>query len=174
MNINFENVNIDLESVSDLFHGLYAQLLTFRGFASLFVMLFIDLCVIIILLKSGEEKKFCDRKWRKEFGYIAVVEGHRIIPVETSEILLGRHRSADIQFPDLSVSRYHAVLTFSDGVFLLEDLNSKSGTFLNGKRIRSAVINVDDEIRLGAVAFQIKKIKEIDNGSRKGKRKNKA
>lgn len=174
MNLGFDNVNIDLESLSDLFGGLYEQIVTFKGFASVFVMLFIDLCVLIILLKSGSEKKFCHKKWRKEFGYIAVVEGRRVIPVETSEILLGRHRSADIQFPDLSVSRYHAVLTFSDGVFLLEDLNSKSGTFLNGKRIHSAVINVDDEIRLGAVVFHIKKIKEINNGGRKGKRKNKA
>ena len=55
----------------------------------------------------------------KSFGYIAVVDDTRVIPVENSEILLGRHRSADIQFPNLSVSRYHAVLTYSDGIFLL-------------------------------------------------------
>ncbi len=174
MNVDISNVNISLESVSDLLNGLYAQIITFRGFASVFVMLFIDLCALIILLKSGSEKKLCHKKWRKEFGYIAVVEGRRVIPVETSEILLGRHRSADIQFPDLSVSRYHAVLTYSDGVFLLEDLNSKSGTYLNGKKIHSAVINVDDEIRLGAVVFQIKRIKETNNSGRKGKGKRKA
>ena len=66
------------------------------------------------------------------------------------------------------------MLTYSDGVFLLEDLNSKSGTYLNGKKIHSAVINVDDEIRLGAVVFQIKRIKETNNGGRKGKGKRKA
>ncbi|MCQ2465591.1 MAG: FHA domain-containing protein [Oscillospiraceae bacterium] len=163
-----------MESVSELLSGLSEQIATFKGFASVFVMLFIDLCVLIILLKSGSEKKLNHRKWRREFNYIAVVEGQRIIPVENSEILLGRHRSADIQFPDMSVSRYHAVLTYSDGVFLLEDLNSKSGTYLNGKKIKSAVINIGDEIKLGAVVFHIKKIKEIENVRRREKRKNKA
>lgn len=163
-----------MESVSELFRGLYEQLITFKGMASLFVMLFIDLCVLIILLKSGSEKKLCNKKWRREFSYMAVVEGRRIIPVETSEILLGRHRSADIQFPDLSVSRYHAVLTYSDGIFLLEDLNSKSGTYLNGKKIKSAVVNTDDEIRLGAVVFHLKRIKETGNERGRAKRKNKA
>lgn len=161
-----------MENISELISGLSEQIVTFKGFASVFVMLFIDLCVLIILLKSGSEKKHCHKKWRREFNYIAVVEGKRIIPVENSEILLGRHRSADIQFPDLSVSRYHAVLTYSDGVFLLEDLNSKSGTYLNGKKIKSAVINVDDEIRLGGVVFHIKKLKETNNEH--SKRKNKA
>lgn len=162
-----------MDTFSELISGLSAQIVTFKGFASVFVMLFIDLCVLVILLKSGSEKKHCDKIWRSEFNYIAVVEGRRIIPVETSEILLGRHRSADIQFPDLSVSRYHAVLTYSDGVFLLEDLNSKSGTYLNGKKIKSAVINIDDEIRLGGVVFSIKRIKEKNNVRGKSKRKNK-
>ena len=53
MNVDISNVNISLESVSDLLNGLYAQIITFRGFASVFVMLFIDLCALIILLKSG-------------------------------------------------------------------------------------------------------------------------
>lgn len=163
-----------METLSELFSGLWDQIVTFKGFASVFVMLFIDICALVILLKSCSEKKLSSRKWRSEFNYIAVVEGHRVIPVENSEILLGRHRSADIQFPDLSVSRYHAVLTYSDGVFLLEDLNSKSGTFLNGKKIKSAVININDEIRMGAVVFHIKKIKDVNNGQRKNKRKNKA
>ncbi len=163
-----------METVSELISGLAEQIATFRGFASVFVMLFIDLCALVILLKCGAEKKFTHKKWRREFNYIAVVEGHRVIPVENSEILLGRHRSADIQFPDLSVSRYHAVLTYSDGVFLLEDLNSKSGTYLNGKKIKSAVININDEIRLGAVVFHIKKIKETNNERGREKRKNQA
>lgn len=69
----------------------------------------------------------------------------------------------------MSVSRYHAVLSYSDGIFLLEDLNSKSGTYLNGKKIRSAVVNINDEIRIGAVVFYLKKIKDGNNEERKNK-----
>lgn len=163
-----------MENFSDLINGILDQIVTFKGFASVFVMLFIDICALFILIKSWSEKKMCRKKWRREFSYLAVTDGRRVIPIENSEILLGRHRSVDIQFPDLSVSRYHAVLTYSDGIFLLEDLNSRSGTYLNGKKIRSAVVNVNDEIRLGAVVFHIKKIKDVSNVQRKNERKNKA
>lgn len=159
-----------METLSELLRGLGEQIITFKGFACVFAMLSIDLCAFIILLKSCSEKKLCSKKWRRRYEYIAVVDADRVIPVETSEILMGRHRSADIQFPDLSVSRYHAVLSYSDGVFLLEDLNSKSGTYLNGKKIRSAVVNINDEIRMGAVVFHIKKIKDTNNEQRKRKK----
>jgi pSer/pThr/pTyr-binding forkhead associated (FHA) protein len=69
----------------------------------------------------------------------------------------------------LSVSRYHAVLTYSDGIFLLDDLNSKSGTYVNGKRIKSAVVKVNDEIKLGSMTFYLKKIKDVENDKRKDK-----
>lgn len=149
-----------METLSEFIKGFGEQIMTFKGFACIFVLLFIDLCAMIILLKSYLEKRFCKKKWQDIFGHIAIVDENRVIPIETAEILLGRHRSADVQFHDLSVSRYHAVLTYSDGIFLLDDLNSKSGTYLNGKKIKSAVVNVNDEIRMGAVVFYLKKIKE--------------
>lgn len=158
-----------METWSEFLRGLGEQIMTFKGFACIFAMLFIDLCAAALLVKCGSEKKLCRRKWRKRFGYIAVADENRVIPIENSEVLLGRHRSADIQFPDLSVSRYHAVLSYSDGIFLLEDLNSKSGTYLNGKKIRSAVVNINDEIRIGAVVFYLKKIKDGNNEERKNK-----
>lgn len=163
-----------MENFSDLIDGILDQIVTFKGFASVFVMFFIDICALFILIKCVSEKKLCRKKWRSSFSYLAVTDGRRVIPIENSEILLGRHRSVDIQFPDLSVSRYHAVLTYSDGIFLLEDLNSRSGTYLNGKKIKSAVVNVDDEIRMGAVTFHIKKIKDVSNVQKRNKRKNKA
>ncbi|MDD6824652.1 MAG: FHA domain-containing protein [Oscillospiraceae bacterium] len=161
-----------METITEYLEGIWNQMSDLKGVAGLFSMLFIDLCAFIILIKSCAEKRNCNLKWRRRYEYIAIVDGKRVIPVENSEILLGRHRSADIQFPDMSVSRYHAVLTYSDGIFLLEDLNSKSGTFLNGKKIQKAVVNVNDEIRMGAVIFYIKKIKDVSN--ERNKRKSKA
>ena len=157
------------ETLSEFFKGFSQQLSMFKGISVLVALLLTDICMMVIFLKCYSEKKFCLKKWRKRFGYIAVVDDTRVIPVENSEILLGRHRSADIQFPDLSVSRYHAVLTYSDGIFLLDDLNSKSGTYVNGKRIKSAVVKVNDEIQLGSMTFHLKKIKDVENDKRKNK-----
>ena len=155
------------ETLSEFLKGFGEQIVTFKGFACAFALLFVDFCAIAIFCKSYSEKKFCHKKWNRRFEYLALVDENRVIPIENSEILLGRHRSSDIQLPDLSVSRYHAVLTFSDGILLLDDLNSKSGTYVNGKRIKSAVIKINDEIRIGAMIFSIKKIKDGDNGKRK-------
>ena len=41
-----------MENFSDLINGILDQIVTFKGFASVFVMLFIDVCALFILLKS--------------------------------------------------------------------------------------------------------------------------
>ena len=80
-----------------------------------------------------------------------------MIPLEADEILIGRHGAADIRFPDMSVSRYHAVLYVSNGVWSVMDLDSKSGTYVNGRKIRSQVTLKDmDEIRFGTKAVVIR------------------
>lgn len=152
------------EDFSEFLNGFFNQLVTLKGIASAVAMLVVDFCALVLFIKASKERNFCQKQWIRRFGHYALVADKRVIPVENSEILLGRHRSADIQFPDLSVSRYHAVLTFSDGKLLIDDLNSKSGTYVNGKRIKSAVLKINDEVRLGAIVFYIKRVKEVENG----------
>ncbi len=50
---------------------------------------------------------------------------------------IGRGSEADIQLPSPSASRRHASLQASQPEWLLNDLNSKNGTFLNGRRVTS-------------------------------------
>jgi DNA-binding winged helix-turn-helix (wHTH) protein len=48
---------------------------------------------------------------------------------------LGRDRDCDIQIPDRQVSRFHSRITLSaDGGISIKDLDSKNGTFINGKK----------------------------------------
>ena len=57
----------------------------------------------------------------------------------------------------MSVSRYHAVLYVSNGVWSVMDLGSKSGTYVNGRKIRSQVKLKDmDEIRFGTKSVVIR------------------
>ena len=65
------------------------------------------------------------------------------------EVLIGRHASADIRLPDLSVSRYHAMLTVSEGKWSIRDMGSKSGLFVNGSMVKEAVLRENDVITLG-------------------------
>lgn len=49
--------------------------------------------------------------------------------------IIGRDGSADFQIPLSTISRQHARISETDGVYVLEDLGSTHGTVLNGKRL---------------------------------------
>ena len=51
-------------------------------------------------------------------------------------VIIGRHPECSIQIDDGSVSRHHAKVTNSDGIWFLEDLDSRNGTFLNGQEVQ--------------------------------------
>ncbi len=64
---------------------------------------------------------------------------------------IGRHPSNDIVLPMDSVSRFHAEISPEHGLFLLEDLNSSNGTFVNEERVTRLAVHDGDVIRLGQV-----------------------
>ena len=65
---------------------------------------------------------------------------------------IGRSKDNDIRIAEDSVSRHHAkILSFNDGTWLLEDLDSKNGTFVDGHRIRKKRVNSSSHIAFGTV-----------------------
>lgn len=61
-------------------------------------------------------------------------------------------RSSDqIQLTDNSASRRHAEIRPANGTWMLEDLNSSNGTYLNGQRIVAAAeLKHGDQIKVGS------------------------
>ena len=76
-------------------------------------------------------------------------DGESSFPLTRDSYTLGRHRNNDILVSDSKVSSFHARIDRSPEGFLLVDLNSRNGTFLNGKKIESGLLKTGDEIRLG-------------------------
>lgn len=74
------------------------------------------------------------------------------IALEADETLIGRGGAADVLLPDEGVSREHALLLFdaATSAWTLEDLQSTNGTRVNGKRVRSAVLQPGDEVQVGS------------------------
>ncbi len=62
-------------------------------------------------------------------------DGCRQVDLTWEPQTIGRSAKADIHLSDKAVSREHARLTVHDGAYLIEDLRSKCGTFVNGKQI---------------------------------------
>lgn len=71
------------------------------------------------------------------------------LPLTRSRITLGRDPDVDVALPGNRVSRRHAELSRSGELWLLSDLDSKNGVFVNGKRCSSAALSPGDVIRIG-------------------------
>jgi len=67
----------------------------------------------------------------------------------SAELTLGRDADCDIVIPVRQVSRQHARLTLKEEGILVEDLDSKNGTYLNGAPVREPVLlNDGDELQV--------------------------
>jgi pSer/pThr/pTyr-binding forkhead associated (FHA) protein len=78
---------------------------------------------------------------------------HKFFPLPSSVTVIGRRHSCDLCIPLVSVSRRHCQLNYDDGVLKIRDLDSRNGTYLNGKRINEAVIQAGDSIKIGPLTF---------------------
>ena len=65
--------------------------------------------------------------------------------------LLGRDVQAEVRITSTSVSRRHALLEFDDGQWVINDLDSTNGVFVNGDRVQSKELANGDLIGLGAL-----------------------
>jgi hypothetical protein len=75
----------------------------------------------------------------------------RVVELRDRKLQIGRGRDNDIVLPDSQkgVSRTHAELRFENGRYILVDLQSQNGTWLNGQRIERAEVPPDAEITVG-------------------------
>ena len=62
---------------------------------------------------------------------------------------IGRSPECEIFLDDVTVSRNHAVLIARAGGYVVEDLGSLNGTFVNRRRIDTAVLQGGDELQIG-------------------------
>ncbi len=60
--------------------------------------------------------------------------------LEGDQLIIGRDSSSGVAINDAEVSRKHARLSFQGGKYVLEDLGSTNGTFVNGQRLASPVV----------------------------------
>ena len=75
---------------------------------------------------------------------------------DRDRITIGRAPDNDVVLDSPVVSRHHAVVRREkDGTFRLRDLNTPNGTFVNGRRVKSAVLKPGDQVRIGPYRFVV-------------------
>ena len=75
----------------------------------------------------------------------------RVYEIGAEEILIGRKSDADVVLTDPYISRQHAKIRQDSDHYLVVDLDSTHGTFVNDTRIESQALKNGDRIRLGGV-----------------------
>ena len=87
-------------------------------------------------------------------GKLGELSGAKL-DLQKEETLLGRGSGCHIQIKDPKVSRSHASIQIQITGLTITDLNSASGTFINGKRVSSGVLKNGDIIQLGDSTFEV-------------------
>ena len=89
-----------------------------------------------------------------------LVWGRREISLDPGDNLIGRDRDAVVWIDDESVSRRHARISIGDGGASIEDLGSKNGTSVGGKKIRETAQLADrDVVRIGPATLTLRVLK---------------
>ena len=70
-------------------------------------------------------------------------------------VSLGRSPDADVTINDSSMSRVHSAIRYWDDIFVVRDMHSSNGTFLNGEKIDVAQLNPGDVLKAGDTEFTV-------------------
>lgn len=79
-------------------------------------------------------------------------EGSRFL-LDKEVTSVGRHPNADIFLDDVTVSRRHAEFHRHDNIFQIKDLASLNGTYYDGVRIETAILENGSEVQIGKFRF---------------------
>lgn len=80
-----------------------------------------------------------------------IIAGKTFFHLEKPIINIGRHSSNDLVLNDPHISRHHAQLRVIKDHYVIFDVGSTAGLYLNGKRISQATLHAGDVIRIGSV-----------------------
>lgn len=85
-----------------------------------------------------------------------LVIGQERIPLRQGETTLGRSHYCTVVLDSATASRQHAAIEIRNGEVVLDDLNSRNGTLLNGERISGAEpLRAGDVITIGKIEIQL-------------------
>jgi DNA-binding NtrC family response regulator len=87
---------------------------------------------------------------RTALSLVGVLPGDQTrIPRGPGSVLLGRGPKSDVKLDFAEVSREHAVIGCEGSAWILRDLNSTNGVYIDGRRVRSGALRLGAVVRLG-------------------------
>lgn len=83
-----------------------------------------------------------------------ILEGE--ITLEEDEVTMGRDDSVDISIADKRLSREHCKISRDGNDFIISDLGSSNGSFVNGQKVQQKTLENGDKIQVGSNVFEFR------------------
>jgi hypothetical protein len=129
-----------------------AQILVYAG-AILVLFLFV---IMLLNLSNAGPLEQIDlallRKRSSGWALLVVLRGPNTgarFLLDDDEVMSGRHPDSDIFLDDVTVSRKHAVFRRTDNGFVVRDVGSLNGTYVNRELVDHAALRTGDEVQIG-------------------------
>ncbi|MBM4386838.1 MAG: FHA domain-containing protein [Deltaproteobacteria bacterium] len=106
-------------------------------------------------------ESFADDRSKDVVGWIVAMDGAlkgKDFRLVSGKNTIGTSADSDIVITDQYISSHHAIIRFDDNQFMLQDLDSTNGTFINGKKIVRAELIDNDTIKMGRTKFRFKSL----------------
>ena len=99
-----------------------------------------------------------------------IFEGVKAIPINQAVVSIGRGHDNTIVLDDPRISRHHLEIRLINDRFIVFDLHSTGGTFVNGQRASQAMLYPGDLISLAGVNLVFIKDRQLPERSKSGTR----
>ena len=101
---------------------------------------------------------------------LKVIEGAKAgskVAVKKERFLIGRSPKCHLSAGSTAISRKHCAITRHDAKVTVEDLGSRNGTLVNGKKVSGAIeLSSGDELAIGPLKFMVTISHGINNTKR--------
>ena len=92
------------------------------------------------------------------------------IPLKKDKFVIGRASECTLRAGSSAISRRHCAIVRKDGVWVVRDLGSRNGTFVNDQTVDEPTpLKVGDELRVGPLHFRVEPLVKADGDSKASK-----
>jgi hypothetical protein len=128
------------------------------------LIIFVVARLIISLIKARRQRKAEEEERAR--AYVGPIKGRLIVrdgpvvgqcfDIVEDAVYIGRSPENQMVIPDPTVSKRHAVIRIIGNTFEVEDLQSSSGTYINGQLVRKGNLKDGDSVRVGATELEFR------------------
>jgi pSer/pThr/pTyr-binding forkhead associated (FHA) protein len=111
-----------------------------------------DTATMMLEVTDIEDQVGFDAGEISEPAVLVVTRGPNVgsrIPLGNRRITAGRHPESDLFLDDVTVSRRHAEILYTEDGYEVSDVGSLNGTYVNRQRIDRALLQHGDELQIG-------------------------